>query len=568
MRSWSLQGVYMRILAGAAGAAAVAVLTLTPMTWRADAWVYDRLQAAFAPAADDRILLVTVDDRSLSALGRWPWPRGVHAALLDRLEPAGVRGIALDLMFAEANASDPSGDAALARAIRRNGKVILPVMAEPSGPEGPLIEQMPLPPLIDAAAALGHVEVAAGSDGVVREAALYAGLGSAHWPALALALHELHAGVTPRAELPGLRPGADAPSPSPYQWSRDHRVMIPFVSTRGFQKVSYIDVLRGEVLPALLHDRWVLVGVSATGIARDVLVPGVGVGERISGLEYHANALNMLEQGTAVTALQRPWQLLLGAGVLLLPLLLYRERARVRRGWVVVLLAILATFAASTTLLKFGQAWFAPAPTVAVLLAGYLALVVHQFLRSQRLASSDGLTRLANRHMFDATLERELRAARRAGRPLSLLLVDVDHFKTFNDSYGHQAGDQVMRRVSGVLDGWARRPRDMAARYGGDELALVLPESTAAAALGIANSIVADVRRLKVPHGKSPTAAIVSVSIGIATFDPALHLQDIDLVERADAALYTAKREGRNRALCATAAQAAAPQGESAQPAS
>ena len=269
-------------------------------------------------------------------------------------------------------------------------------------------------------------------------------------------------------------------------------------------------------------------------------------------MEYHANLLNVLQQEAAITPLPPLQQLLLGAGLLLLPLVLYRERARVRRGWVVALLTMLAALLVCVLLLRSGQLWFAPAPTILVVLVVYLVFATLQFSRSQRLASSDGLTRLANRHMFDATLERELNAARRSNRPLSLLLVDVDHFKAFNDTYGHQAGDDILRHIANILLGWTRRPRDLAARYGGDELALILPESSANAAMAIAESILADVRQLKIAHARSDTAATVSVSIGIATYYPILEGHEVDLIKRADAALYRAKREGRDRAHCSS----------------
>ncbi|MHC9084561.1 CHASE2 domain-containing protein [Luteimonas sp. RIT-PG2_3] len=552
MQTWSMRRLLTRALVGAVAGAGVVALTLTAATWRLDMWAYDQLLSTLDHRADEHIVLVVVDDKSLSALGRWPWSRGVHAALIDSLEPANVRGIAFDVMFAEPNREDPAGDDALALAIQRNGKVVLPVMAEPSQPDGTLIEVLPMAPLIDAAAALGHAEVDTDSDGIARAAYLYAGLGSAHWPSLALALSNLHADTRPQGRLPGLRGHLDAQSPSPYLWNRDHQIMVPYASTQRFQRVSYIDALRGEIAPELLRDRWLLVGATASGISRDVLAPGAGTGVRISGVEYHANLLNVLQHDAAITPLPPLQQLLLGVGLLLLPLVLYRERARVRRGWVVALLTGLATLLACVVLLRSGQLWFAPAPTILVVLVGYLVFATLQFSRSQRLASSDGLTRLANRHMFDATLERELNAARRSNRPLSLLLVDVDHFKAFNDTYGHQAGDDILRHIANILLGWTRRPRDLAARYGGDELALILPESSANAAMAIAESILADVRQLKITHARSDTAATVSVSIGIATYYPILEGHEVDLIKRADAALYRAKREGRNRAHCSS----------------
>ncbi|MCW5580518.1 MAG: diguanylate cyclase [Luteimonas sp.] len=545
-----------RILAGLGAAAAVTLLTLQGLTWRVDAWIYDRLLAATPQPVDERIVLVVVDDASLAALGRWPWSRGVHADLVRRLDAAGVRGIAFDVMFAEPNRDDAAGDDALANAMRVSGKVVLPVMAEPSQPDGTLIEVLPMTPMIDASAALGHVEIDIDLDGVARSSYLYAGLGSAHWPSLALALRNQHAGTRRSASLPGLRQQQSAESPSPYLWNRDYRILVPYANRTGFQRASYIDVLRGEVPDALLRDRWILVGVTAGGNARDVLVPGRGREQPVPGLEYHANVLNALLLDRAILPLTPGQQLLPGILLALLPLLLYRARHPWRTAWMAAGIAAVSTLAASAGLLAAGRQWFAPTATLLVIGLGCLGWLLLRLRRSQRQASSDGLTRLSNRHVFDLGLERELAAARRSNRPLSLLLVDVDHFKGYNDAHGHQAGDEVLRRVAETLLSWARRPRDLAARYGGDELALVLPECSANAATTIAQAILDDVRALRIPHPESEVAPFVTLSIGVATYYPILEAHDVDLLKRADAALYRAKHEGRNRSHCSSGSDA------------
>lgn len=542
VRSW-----LPRALLAVAAAGCVTVLTLQGLTWQLDAWLYDRILGSLEQPVDDRIVLVTVDDKSLSELGRWPWPRGVHAELLQTLALAQPRGVAFDVLFSEPNQGDPAGDEALAHAMRVAGRVVSPVAAEASQPDGTLIEVLPMSQLIDASAALGHVDVDVDPDGVARQAYLYAGLGSAHWPALALALRNIDPAARREGALPGLRHPDGEGVGSPYLWHRDYRIMVPFAGSEGFQQVSYVDVQRGDIAPSLLRDRWVLVGVTASGVLRDVLVPGTGERNRMPGVEYHANLLNALLQGNAIVPLTMPSQLAFGIALVLLPFVIYRSRHRVRRAWVAVIAAALLALLASILLMHHGRYWFAPMPVLVVLGTGYMAWLLLRLRRSQRMASSDGLTRLANRHMFDLTLERELASARRSNRPLSLLLVDVDHFKPYNDHYGHQAGDAILQKVAETMVVWARRPRDLAARYGGDELALILPESSAHAATTIAQTMLEDVRALDLPHEHSPTAPHITLSIGIATYYPILEGHDIDLLKRADAALYRAKREGRNR---------------------
>lgn len=166
------------------------------------------------------------------------------------------------------------------------------------------------------------------------------------------------------------------------------------------------------------------------------------------------------------------------------------------------------------------------------------------------LAQHDSLTGLANRRLFDETLDREWRRTMREGTELSLLLLDIDHFKQFNDCHGHQVGDDCLRSVATVLQAGIQRPGDLVARYGGEEFAIVLPQSGRAGAIQVAKSLRKAVSALRIPHPGSETSPHVTISIGTATAVAAvgasLKMPD-GLLQSADAALYRAKRLGRNR---------------------
>lgn len=162
-----------------------------------------------------------------------------------------------------------------------------------------------------------------------------------------------------------------------------------------------------------------------------------------------------------------------------------------------------------------------------------------------RLAHRDGLTDLWTRRAFDESLEREFGRSRRAGSALSLLLIDVDWFKRFNDLYGHPAGDECLRTVSRCIEATARRPADLAARYGGEEFAVILPETNAEGAFRIAESLKLAIGDLRIEHHGSHKKK-VTVSIGVATFE-GTGLAIDQLVRRADEALYGAKAAGRDR---------------------
>ncbi|TFW30991.1 diguanylate cyclase domain-containing protein [Massilia horti] len=162
------------------------------------------------------------------------------------------------------------------------------------------------------------------------------------------------------------------------------------------------------------------------------------------------------------------------------------------------------------------------------------------------LTLTDGLTQVANRRAFDQRLEAEWRRCERAALPISLILVDVDHFKAYNDHYGHQAGDACLVRVGMALRRVAGRPQDLVARYGGEEFAILLPQLDAGGAEGLAMRLQAELALLEIEHATSPTSPWLTVSMGIAQMAPAGAAEPAALVEAADARLYLAKRAGRN----------------------
>jgi diguanylate cyclase (GGDEF)-like protein len=168
------------------------------------------------------------------------------------------------------------------------------------------------------------------------------------------------------------------------------------------------------------------------------------------------------------------------------------------------------------------------------------------------LSRQDGLTGLANRRHFDTYLADQLRVAHRQKRAISLVLVDVDAFKAYNDLYGHQAGDDCLKAVAVALRSCCRQTADMAARYGGEEFAMILPETDRKAAVRVAERVRAAVARLNITHQKSPAAPFVTVSAGISAYSQDGAMNADQLIRDADQALYQAKRLGRNQIVAAT----------------
>lgn len=162
------------------------------------------------------------------------------------------------------------------------------------------------------------------------------------------------------------------------------------------------------------------------------------------------------------------------------------------------------------------------------------------------MVARDGLTGLKNRGAFDDYFPRMWQQALRDRRSLALLLIDVDHFKPYNDRYGHQAGDQALRRVAQVVQGFARRPLDIAARYGGEEFVLALYDLSSDSVRELADQLRKSIHGLNITHEDSATAMYVTASIGVAIVGPRIGHSPEGAVQVADEALYTAKRSGRN----------------------
>jgi diguanylate cyclase (GGDEF)-like protein len=163
-----------------------------------------------------------------------------------------------------------------------------------------------------------------------------------------------------------------------------------------------------------------------------------------------------------------------------------------------------------------------------------------------RMALLDGLTEIPNRRNFYVTLEKEISRAARSKSVLSLILMDIDFFKKYNDHYGHVAGDSCLRQVAKAVEGVKKRGSDFVARYGGEEFVMILPGSDMKGAMQLAEGVRCAVAALNIQHITSDVAAYVSLSLGVATILPDRKMSSVDLIEAADKALYQAKANGRN----------------------
>ena len=319
--------------------------------------LYDSLRKLAPLPVDPRILLVTIDAPSLEELGPWPWPRSLHADLIERLSAAQPAAVLFDVIFSEHGAGP--GDQRLADAVCTAGNVLLPIV----NADGARSWQAgkPLSPLLKCARGIGHINVESDNDGVVRSLYLREGPPGSALPQLAWLAFTLNGKPS---RMPGL-----PQEPGSQQWHQEHEIRVPFTATHDrFPSVSYVSVLRGEVSPELLRGRLILVGATAYGIGESFVTPLSSTGST-AGVEIQANVLNGLLQGRSIVDLPGWLSALMATSLvaLLLGLLLYRPRYAL---WMT--LGCMATsILGSWALLSLGH-WWSPAACLIGLLLSYL----------------------------------------------------------------------------------------------------------------------------------------------------------------------------------------------------
>jgi CHASE2 domain-containing sensor protein/two-component sensor histidine kinase len=339
--------------------AAVAVLDVTRATAPLDGLIYDRLLHFSERATPDDILIVAIDERSLSALGRWPWPRSLHAALLQRLAKAAPAAVVYDVLFVE---PQPAPDTALAQAVAACGRVYLPLLISVPGANGaPYDVARPVAPIAAAAAGLGQVNLHPDSDGVVRRAFLMETDGVQVWPHLIGTVYEALHGPLARLDRARVASG-----PAGALEGRAE-MLIPYAGPAGrMRTVSFVDVLRGEVPDAFLRGKTILVGATAAGLADRFPTP---VGD-MSGVELQANMLDGLAKGLVARPAGAWGRLLFSlapVAILLCAFLTLRPRLNAALGAGL----ILATLAVSAAALSVLHLWLAPGAALAGLALAY-----------------------------------------------------------------------------------------------------------------------------------------------------------------------------------------------------
>jgi len=331
-----------------------------------DHLLYDSYLRAYSRPVSQDIVLVEIDNASIDALGRWPWPRSVHAQLVNRLADAGAAAVVYDALFTEPS----SEDASFARAMSRV-PTFLPILLSAADESGRRVAVKPVEPLAGAAAGLGHINLEVDGDGIVRSVALFEGDAGSRWPQLMLPVwRAIRDGEVKLADRKAATRGVDDPWRAAPAGS-EARFLIPFgPRANTYRKVSFSQVLDGEVPPDLLRGRVVLVGVTASGLYDRFATPLSGELGPLPGVYIHANVLDTLLGGTEIEPVAAAWV----AAASLVPLVLLLAGFLVLSPWRALLLLVglvAASLGGSAALLYGARLWLSPVPAIAALLIVY-----------------------------------------------------------------------------------------------------------------------------------------------------------------------------------------------------
>ena len=326
---------------------------------------YDKTQSfSSLPPAND-IVMVDIDDKSISALGRWPWPREKHAQLVNILSAAQAKAVVFDVLFPDKDTNHPTSDARFANAIAQNKYVILPIYFEMLGQQGLVVESPPHTLFYSEADALGHVHLDAESDGVVRGVYLKEGVGTAFWPHLALALYQQTAlKHATNIAVPGSRVSTLPKAQMSVAIERDFHNLMPMPSAeQGLLHYSYSDILNGSIEPAAFKDKLIFIGATAAGLG-DVLATPIG---NMFGVELNAWIFQALRHQKMIQG-YTPYTVGLTTFFTVLLFVLIMGQLSPRLFLISSILGVMGILLLSSTMLLFSQQWFPPASIVIGLL--------------------------------------------------------------------------------------------------------------------------------------------------------------------------------------------------------
>lgn len=531
------------------------------------------------------IVIVAIDDGSyeyiLDKYGEWPISRDVYAKIIDRLEQDNPKAVVFDLMFIKSFKSNPAADTRLADTMAKYKNIYTAINFDNQSYEVRTPVELPerlavnvenrskvdfksnfgftncrsiISQILDSDTKVGMININRSEDGIIRKVPVFAYYNNNFYPHLTLSVandilnnssKDFIVDKGSNLVMGGKKIPLTSSGEAVLNWygpSMETYKNIPF-----YKLIKSIE--SGEVNDGFdFKDKIVFIGTTASSLFDTKSVP---IDKIYPGVEIHATYMNNLLDNSFVKHTSK----FVSATIILLLVLIvsfivFKSTSAIFATTSTVLLAS-AYYLASYYMLKFFNLWIeVVVPLFVILITFAISYLTKYLIKSRdfehqyKLATTDGLTELYNHRYFQDTLRKQIDSAKRYEQKFSLIILDIDFFKKFNDKYGHQVGDEVLRTVSKILRK-NTRATDYVCRYGGEEMSIILPQTSKKEALINAQRICDAVAQTPLKISNSEEVKI-TISLGVSTF-PENGESPQQLIEYADQALYNAKENGRNQ---------------------
>ena len=508
------------------------------------------------------IVIVAIDDASyeyiLDHYGEWPLRRDMYAKMVDYIESQKPKTVAFDLMFVKSMKSAISADNSLVDVFKKYDNVYTSMNLDNQPEDLRKAQQLPdklaispdsvadnpieysncriiLQGILDATSHIGMINVSRSDDGVLRKMPLYLKYNNKYYPQLGYLVAQ-GSGMMKKVQ-------SDDEASVILNW---------YGPAETFENIPMYKLLKaadgGETFDYDFHNKIVYFGATAASLFDIKTVP---VDKVYPGVEVQATYVNNLLDGSLIKKCPEYVNLLAGLVLALLTVLavLKIQSMPTAFGLSFTIYTVYVLFAYE--LMRMNYYWIKiVSPVAFAIFAFILAVIIKYLIKSRdfdaqyKLATTDGLTELYNHRYFQEQMQNQVSHSKRYGVPLSLIIIDIDFFKKFNDTYGHQSGDAVLRQVAFALKKNVRAT-DIVCRYGGEEMSIILPNTKYEEAVGIANKLctIVSEKKCKLANGKESN---VTISLGVSTYGADGETPAI-IIESADKRLYHAKENGRNR---------------------
>lgn len=508
------------------------------------------------------IVIVAIDDASyeyiLDHYGEWPLRRDMYAKMVDYIESQKPKTVAFDLMFVKSMKSAISADNSLVDVFKKYDNVYTSMNLDNQPEDLRKAQQLPdklaispdsvadnpieysncriiLQGILDATSHIGMINVSRSDDGVLRKMPLYLKYNNKYYPQLGYLVAQ-GSGMMKKVQ-------SDDEASVILNW---------YGPAETFENIPMYKLLKaadgGETFDYDFHNKIVYFGATAASLFDIKTVP---VDKVYPGVEVQATYVNNLLDGSLIKKCPEYVNLLAGLVLALLTVLAVLKIQSMPTAFGLSFTIYTVYVLLAYELMRMNYYWIKiVSPVAFAIFAFILAVIIKYLIKSRdfdaqyKLATTDGLTELYNHRYFQEQMQNQVSHSKRYGVPLSLIIIDIDFFKKFNDTYGHQSGDAVLRQVAFALKKNVRAT-DIVCRYGGEEMSIILPNTKYEEAVGIANKLctIVSEKKCKLANGKESN---VTISLGVSTYGADGETPAI-IIESADKRLYHAKENGRNR---------------------